>query len=178
MRRQFKRILDSQFGGTVFAALALASGTRLLALIVPQAEAAWEWLFSPHLISGWIIAFLVIYVVFSVVLSGKRWVEKARDSVRLREHHSYQSDTIGQVRWRWQWEKIGDQLLQLISYCRSCDSELVFYEDTREFARPITSVVCENCERVIDTYEGWSEDYSSRARREIRRRVRTGTYRG
>jgi hypothetical protein len=130
---------------------------------------------SAYAVPGWALAGLGLLALVTVVrfLVGLR-------SDEAPSHNKYVEDILFGAKWRWSWSN-GD-IVSLWCFCTSCDSELVYDDQSvhsiYSHEEPKTLFICEHCgQRTIGRIVGGGKEYAlGVVRREIRRRVRTGSY--
>lgn len=94
-------------------------------------------------------------------------------------HLHYVEDLLYGAKWRWAW--FGLEISRLWCFCPRCDAELV-YDDRDAFyshAPSTTRFICEHCQNLEVARVPGNKSYALEAvRREIRRRIRTGQFKG
>lgn len=92
----------------------------IVPLLFQLPSASWEWLTSKNLVSNWIIVFLFLLalptVVFLIILLfavSRRKNTNEEDAIKYRE------DIFEGIRWRWKWS--GNVPFDFKFFCPKCD---------------------------------------------------------
>ena len=191
--------------GAVIAAWLLEIGwvwAKVWTGILSGASWGWRLIQSSYVIPGWVVLLLgllalfgMICVAFYVVLPALRPVRKESQPFL-----SYTEDMIDGVKWRWIWSRLPGvnqyDIDNLWCFCPNCDAQLVVARGTGPERE--TLLICERCPsdpsdstvynfrprqglngggKVKATTPGITgTDSEAYIKREIRRRIRTGTY--
>ncbi|WP_445356664.1 hypothetical protein ACJJIC_06955 [Microbulbifer sp. ANSA002] len=129
----------------------------------------WDFLVGSQSIPGVVLLFLIFLaavgcwgIFIRLKVSGAPWF------------HSYCEDTFYGATWRWLWD--GDRIRNLVSFCPTCEGQLVCY--THIYSRGlrdeyISKFKCENCgDRVVAEIPGTMTKATGVIKREIGRQTR------
>ena len=170
--------------GTVVGGLVLAA----LAELWPPAKTFFLWAFDSVKSFGsylrddygtprWVLTLLVIFALVTVT----RFVVSLFPKFAP-DHSKFVEMTYCGAKWQWGWAS--GQISNIWCLCPSCQAELV-YDDSSNHNRYTnekahTKFICENCNgQVVAEVDGGDKEYAvSAVKREVRRRVRTGEYKG
>lgn len=170
--------------GAVIAGLILKYFTMIYELFIEFLFFIWRimiWIYvqavADHSIPGIIIAIMVIFSIFGLVLL----FVVMRNACRVDsgpEFLEYREDMIDGARWRWTWNR--NEISNLCAFCPICDAQLVTVNGLGEIY-----FICERCppdgnyrsqidrQKIIATIRGGSVYYALDAiKREILRRIR------
>lgn len=117
-------------------------------------------------LNGWIITLLAVFSLFGLI-------SLIQKSMGNRELNSYTEDEIDGVIWRWKWKD--DKVVNLWSYCPTCDAELVYDDSSNNSLNPdsFTFLICENCDCTKAKIKSSNKNYVlAKVEREIYRRFR------
>ena len=189
MASRMKKGILIAAAGTVVGGLILAGILELSGLLPKVVSGIWSsvsWLWgilqSSHLMPGWAILVLGLLALFDLAIVGlllKEFLHGKKETAGPTSLN-YTEDILDGLKWRWRWR--GNRIDDLWCFCPICDAELVPSESYGE-----TDFICERCPadgtlnsfgsrgRVVETVRGGSRYYAmGAAKREIRRRIRTG----
>lgn len=132
--------------------LKLEVAEKVVAGVWAALTGSWQLLTATYEVRGWLILFLGLstgVLVIGVLLSfARRMTEQAAarpGGVHIRTSllTEYTSDTIHDVKWKWQWAS--GEILNLRPFCPICDADLVYRED---YGRG-TDLICEPCSGIV-----------------------------
>jgi hypothetical protein len=171
---------------TVIASLTTAALTALVQYLVPGGWATvfrkvrsviggiFEWLGSSQSVPTWLLCLLVL---LSVILVTTVWL-KIRAANRGPSRDDYTEDEFDGLVWRWHYGFSGS-IENPWCFCPSCDSILVYREDSGDVyvgRKPTVHFTCERCGVHRGTLDGDRAYIVARIQRLIDRKLRVGEW--
>lgn len=170
---------------TVVGGIALGA----LGELWPPLKSAGQWLWAKgaavvglfgatYATPGWVLATAGLLALITVV----RLLVGLRSSGPVGPSHlQYVEDELFGAKWRWSWFR--NEIASLWCFCPRCDSELVYddHDPQSYYSREpqVTRFVCEHCNNLEVARMPGRKTYALEAvQREIRRRIRTGQFKG
>jgi hypothetical protein len=139
----------------------------------------WSFLWSAHLIPGWLLLILCALAVVGFVVVYRRL--RPTKNPAEPDYYGYTEDVFDGAKWRWLW--VNGSPSDLRCFCPSCDGELMYddsswHDPFKRHMKKETLLFCEHCNRqVISRIEGGDMNYAVNVvASEIDRRIRTKEY--
>jgi len=150
---------------------ATADGEGFFKWLQNVLEGAWAWLWSSHLVNGWLIV-----AAIAIALTCANLILKSRKSAKPKppKWTKFTEMELGGVHWRWSYFLGVGAVLNLSSHCpvTGCDFRLRVTQERRGVSRDMHSTYfCPRCEYRREI-EGSIPDIANYVREEISRRIR------
>jgi hypothetical protein len=131
-------------------------------------------------VPGWILIVLVALAIIPL-FTLLRFIFYGREPGY---RQLYRTDDLYGARWQWEYSSDG-AIRNLGCLCPVCQTELVYDEHIRDRIMPWrdeeddnTRFICQHCNATKATFQGSRHHAIGMVEREIRRKVRTGEWKG
>lgn len=179
-------LIIAALGGTIANLVSeTIRGSSLKALSWSWGLISWTWtaLTSDYLVPGWALIIIGLLVILGL---GRIYITLM--PAKKPEFIQYTEDVLEGVVWRWSWS--GNEISNLSCFCPACDATLIPESIMAVYAGdPNVSLICEQCPpdnqsfgisiqgRVVAQIACDPYVLEGKIKREIYRRIRTGSHR-
>lgn len=134
-----------------------------------------HWLGARGLLPNWLAIVLLVVVAANGVAALRRFFRGLAATAADGPHWSeYTTDVFLGLRWRW---KVADNVIvDICAFCPSCDLQVRPRNASTFASVDRVDFKCDNCDRVLATFEEPYEVVEDRATRFVQQRLRTDAW--